>query len=139
MMEWIMRRAFLAALFAGLAGCASPSTMTAEQRAEMNRWVSEVSKKIQSRVYYPRDPAVAAPMLSGTARVQFTVRGDGTIYTPQVVKSSAFPIFDGAALTIVLSAAPLPPPPAFLVQRNGSIPLVQNIVFVPPNAIPAPG
>jgi TonB family protein len=138
-MESIMRRALLAALFAGLAGCASPSTMTAEQRTEMNRWLSEVSRKIRSRVYYPRDPAVAAPMLSGSARVHFTVRGDGTIYTPQVVKSSAYPIFDGAALTIVLSAAPLPPPPSFAIQQNGSVTLVQNIVFVPPNAIPAPG
>lgn len=132
-----MRRAFLAAAASSLAACASTSsTLTPAQQAESQRWAAAVSAKIRSRIYYPRDPASPQPLTSGTVHVRFSVASSGAIYTPQVMQGSGYPIFDSAALMIVLSASPLPPPPAFLLNADGALSLRQRISFVPPAASP---
>lgn len=126
-----MRRALLAAVLTGLAGCASPTGITAEQQSELASWRSAVAAKIRSKVYYPYDPAIANPQQSGAVTVRFTVNASGRIYTPQIEQSSRHPIFDAAALTIVLSSSPLPPPPAFLVERSATTSMILPVVFAP--------
>ncbi|MFC4168685.1 energy transducer TonB [Teichococcus aestuarii] len=117
-----------------LGACATSPALTPEQQRELASWSGEVSRKIQSKRYFPHDPTQARPMTSGTVRVRFTVAENGGIYTPQIVSSSREPLFDAAALAIVLSSAPLPPPPAALVARGEPISLQVPITFIPPDA-----
>jgi TonB family protein len=112
--------------------------MTPEQQREAAAWRSAVSQRLLARRYFPRDPSRPTPLMSGTATVRFAVSASGAIYTPQVVRSSGEALFDAAALTIVLSASPLPPPPAVLLERDDPVPLQVPMVFVPPGAPPPP-
>jgi TonB family protein len=132
--EFSMRRALLAVTLLALAGCATKSELTAEQRAEYDKWVSAVAAKIRSKSYYPRDPSGPNPLTSAAARVRFSVNASGEIYTPQITQGSGYPLFDAAALFIVLAANPLPTPPAFLFQQERTVELHQSIGFVPPGA-----
>lgn len=129
------RMCLLAALLA-VAGCAAPGEWTPGQRAQLTEWTLAVRETIRSRMYFPRDPGVATPLEAGTAMVRITVDGNGAIYTPQIARSSGYPLFDAAALAIVLSAAPFPPPPAFLVEREGTTTVSLPVRFVPPGARP---
>jgi len=129
-----MRRFVLLACLLALSACATKRPWTAEQRAQFASWTSEVSQKIRSKSYYPRDPAVASPLAAGSVTVRFTVSESGAIYTPQITRTSHEPLFDTAALTIVLSAAPFPPPPRFLIEQDGPPSLSVPINFVPPGA-----
>lgn len=74
--------------------------------------------------------------MPGVAQVSFSVAGDGTIYTPQVVRSARDPLLDAAALTIVLTSAPLPPPPAFMLEGKravtATVPLAFSLPGLPP-------
>jgi protein TonB len=112
--------------------------MTPEQQAEVTAWRDVVVTKIRSRTYFPRDPNLPAPMMSGAATVRFSVAANGTIYTPQIVRASAEPLYNAAALTIVLSTAPLPPPPAFLLKNSQPVSLVVPIAFDLPRGPMAP-
>lgn len=133
-----MRRVFLqaatgaalAALLA-LSGCATSPALTAEQQAELATWTRAAHAKIRANSYYPRDPAVAAPLMEGTARVRISVARDGAVYTPQIERSSGEPLFDAAALAIVLRSAPLPPPPAFMIEEGNVAKVLLPINFKP--------
>jgi TonB family protein len=136
MMEWIMRRAILASLLMSVAGCASAGMTNAERDAEFRRWAVQASEKIRSKIYYPYDPTTGSPRQSGVVLVRVTVRADGRIYTPQIEKPSGYPLFDAAALAIVFSASPLPPPPSFAVEEKGFATAMVPIIFTPPGARP---
>ena len=134
-----MRRMALMAALLAPAGCAaSLPAMTPEQQAEATAWRDAVAAKIRSRTYFPRDPNLPPPMMSGATTVRFSVAADGTIYTPQIVRASAEPLYNAAALTIVLSSAPLPPPPAFLLKDSQPMSLVVPIAFTLPPGPMAP-
>lgn len=128
-----MRRALLLALPFLLAACATPpAAWTPEQQAEANAWFQEVSARIRSKTYFPRDPNSPLPPDGGRVAVRVTVNARGETFTPQLQQSSGNPLLDGAALTTALAAAPLLPPPAFLLNPRGFVTLTQPINFVVP-------
>jgi TonB family protein len=70
-------------------------------------WIERVSAHLTKFKYYPRDPEHP----TGAVTVRIDIDRDGRIATPIVTKSSGSPLLDAAALTLVLTANPLPPPP----------------------------
>ncbi len=123
------RRMAAAGLLLALAGCSTPGSMTAEEQEAVSTWRRSVSAAIMAKRYFPRDPSRPMPVAGGTALIRFSVGSNGAIYTPQIAGGAGEPLFDAAALTIVLSAAPLPPPPAVLLRDSGYTTLSVPISF----------
>lgn len=126
----MMRRDFIAFLLLSLAGCATSGPLTPAQRAEFATWRSAVTRKLNEKRYYPQDPN-RNPLLvpEGRVVVQFSVHRNGRLYTPQVVEGSGSPLLDSAALTTVLSASPLSPPPSFALEGKDHLSLAVPIVY----------
>ncbi len=103
--------------------------MTVEERDAAFAWRRSVSAAIMAKRYVPRDPSRALAQTNGVVLVRFMVGERGSIYTPQIMRGSGEPLFDAAALTIVLSAAPLPPPPPVLLRDSQYVELSVPIVF----------
>jgi TonB family protein len=123
------RRMVMAGLLLALAGCATPSDMTLEDREAVAVWQRSVRVAIAAKSYFPRDPSRALSQMSGVTTIRFLVGERGAIYTPQIQRGSGEPLFDAAALTIVLSAAPLPPPPPVLLRDKPYVEMVAPINF----------
>lgn len=123
------RRMVMAGLLLALAGCAAPSDMTAEEREAVASWRRSVSMAIAAKRYFPRDPSRVLSQMSGTTTIRFLVGERGAIYTPRIERGSGETLFDAAALTIVLSAAPLPPPPPVLLRDKPYTELILPIAF----------
>jgi protein TonB len=74
-------------------------------------YVKQLSKRIQSRLVYPREARAAG--LEGAATVSFTIAASGQMVasTARVLVSSGKPTLDASALATVRAASPFAAPP----------------------------
>jgi protein TonB len=117
-MEVPMRLVALSFLLLLMACAGSRGPLTPEQQAERSAWANAVSERLRAAIYHPRDPRQPFVTPEGTVVVEFSMDAQGRPYTPQVQRSSGSPLLDAAALTTVLTAAPFPAPPAFLLNND---------------------
>ena len=90
--------------------------------AELAKWNRETQRRIQSRWVTPSNFRNRG--LATILELRLSASGD-VIGTPKVVSSSGDPFFDDNAVSAVLKAAPLPPPPkpgprVFLFNAEGN-------------------
>lgn len=88
--------------------------------APVRRWALEVERRLDRLLTYPS--SAAATRASGAVEVEFAVDGEGG-HPPAdqglcLVRSSAVPSLDDAALSAVGALPPLPPPPTELEGRQ---------------------
>ncbi|MCU6670982.1 TonB family protein [Enterobacteriaceae bacterium H4N4] len=79
-------------------------------------WESLVKGKINKMRNYPED--ARRRKRTGTAVITFSVDARGEILTTKLVSSSGTLSLDKAALTALINARPLPPPPEELVRQG---------------------
>lgn len=74
------------------------------------RWLGRLLTHLERRKRYPSGPQ--SRRQQGLAHVRFVVAPDGTILTPELVRSSGVPELDEEVLDLMRRASPVPRPPA---------------------------
>lgn len=88
-------------------------TLSNEEKALQFRYVAELVKRLKRQLSFPDDAKTLGLMGRVTTVVTFMVNEKGEI-DPASVKirtSSGFPALDAQAVTTVIAASPVPPPP----------------------------
>ena len=107
---------------------AAPSPGSAASRAQLAKWATLVSARLQQHKRYPRE--AAARNETGAVTVAFSVNRGGHVLNSRIVKSSGHQSLDQEALDLLHRAEPLPAFGPAMTQT--SIELTQTLQFFPP-------
>jgi TonB family protein len=77
-------------------------------------WKQSLATQLAKAQRYPAQ----AHGVQGVANLAFTLDRNGKLVSSRIVKSSGSPILDAEALDLIKRAAPLPPPPADIVDSD---------------------
>ncbi len=91
-------------------------------------YLNRLKHRIESRWEYP--PEAYANKKTGTAVLQFSIAGDGSLLSACVLSSSGFEDLDSGALAVVRAAAPYDPlPEQFNLSRLNVVARFQYDIF----------
>jgi TonB family protein len=110
----------------GAGGLAALDTRDARYR----RWYLNQQRRIEERLVFPRERAVALDM--GLAVYRLSVRRDGSLVRARRVRSSGFGDLDAAAETAIAAAAPFEALPPELARGDGVFDLDMTVRFANP-------
>jgi TonB family protein len=98
------------------------------QSRKYTLYLNRLKKQIESRWEYP--PEAYAKKKTGTAVLQFSIAGDGSLLNAFVLSSSGVEDLDSGALAVVTAAAPYDPlPEQFNLSRLNIIARFQYDIF----------
>jgi hypothetical protein len=110
----------------GRGGLAALDTSDARYR----RWYLDQQRRIEDRLVFPRERAVALDM--GLAVYRLSVRRDGSLVRTRRVRSSGFGDLDAAAENAIAAAAPFDALPPELAREDGVFDLDMTVRFANP-------
>lgn len=110
----------------GRGGLAALDTSDARYR----RWYLDQQRRIEERLVFPRERAVALDM--GLAVYRLSVRRDGGLVRTRRVRSSGFGDLDAAAEHAIAAAAPFDALPPELAREDGVFDLDMTVRFANP-------
>lgn len=110
----------------GRGGLAALDTSDARYR----RWYLDQQRRIEDRLVFPRERAVALDM--GLAVYRLSVRRDGSLVRTRRVRSSGFGDLDAAAENAIAAAAPFDALPPELAREDGGFDLDMTVRFANP-------
>jgi periplasmic protein TonB len=109
-------------------GTATPSPQQHQYFATADQYKAAVDRRVMER-----NPGTASSTLQSMLRsvvvLAFTVDGDGRVVHASVYRTNGDDEVEAAALNSLRRAAPLPPPPAALLDRRGQVDLMESWLF----------
>lgn len=98
------------------------------QSRKYTHYLNRLRQQIESRWEYP--PEAYAKKKTGTAVLQFSIAGDGSLLNAFILSSSGFEDLDSGALAVVRAAAPYDPlPQQFNLSRLNIVARFQYDIF----------
>jgi periplasmic protein TonB len=98
------------------------------QSRKYTHYLSRLRKQIEGQWEYP--PEAYAKKKTGTAVLQFSIAGDGSLLNACILASSGFEDLDSGALAVVRAAAPYDPlPEQFNLSRLNIVARFQYDIF----------